>query len=129
MLEHVRFTMQSEFILQQIADGCSFAEILRESGGITRHDIAIAAGEALRFIIVAKAIDSTRPGYHERLAATREQHPKAYAPWTKPDEEILVAMCRQGRTVNEMAARLQRRPNAIRSRIDKLGLTTQARTS
>jgi DNA-directed RNA polymerase specialized sigma24 family protein len=56
------------------------------------------------------------------LAAIRETHAKAYASWTKAEEEDLKRRHYAGETVEAIAARLGRKPGAIRSRLKKLAL-------
>lgn len=61
------------------------------------------------------------PKAHE-VAALRETHVKAYAPWTTDEENDLVLRHQQGESVDTIAARLGRKPGAIRSRLKKLAL-------
>jgi hypothetical protein len=56
------------------------------------------------------------------VAALREIHAKAYAPWTTAEENDLASRHSQGETVNAIAASLGRKPGAIRSRLKKLAL-------
>ena len=51
------------------------------------------------------------------VAAMRETHAKAYAPWTEAEESDLKRRHHQGETVAAIAARLGRKPGAIRSRL------------
>ncbi len=53
----------------------------------------------------------------ERL---RDRFPNAYAPWSKGNDDALLAMVRRGATTAEMALEFGRQPSAIRSRIAKL---------
>lgn len=64
---------------------------------------------------------STYPKAYE-VAAMRESHAKAYAPWTTSEENDLVLRHQQGETVDAIAASLGRKPGAIRSRLRKLAL-------
>ena len=59
------------------------------------------------------------------VAEVRTRHPRAYAPWTAPEEERLLAMYRQGAPVAVMAAEFQRQPVAIRSRLSRLTVRRQ----
>lgn len=56
------------------------------------------------------------------VAKIRVQHPKAYAKWTVEDDASLKRQYHIGKTVDELAIIFQRQPNAIRSRLQKLGL-------
>jgi DNA-directed RNA polymerase specialized sigma24 family protein len=64
---------------------------------------------------------SAYPNSHE-VAAMRETHAKAYAPWTEAEESDLRRRHHQGETVAAIADRLGRKPGAIRSRLKKLAL-------
>ena len=57
-----------------------------------------------------------------QVAALRETHAKAYAPWTTAEENDLASRHSQGETINAIAASLGRKPGAIRSRLKKLAL-------
>ena len=56
------------------------------------------------------------------VAAMRESHAKAYAPWTTAEENDLVLRHSQGQPIDAIAASLGRKPGAIRSRLRKLAL-------
>ena len=56
------------------------------------------------------------------VTAMRETHAQAYAPWTTAEENDLVLRHGQGESVDAIAARLGRKPGAIRSRLKKLAL-------
>ena len=58
--------------------------------------------------------------YNERLAAIRQQHPRAYEPWVSDEEARLLSMHKGGETIKTIAAELRRRPSAIRSRLRRL---------
>jgi ATP-dependent DNA helicase PIF1 len=64
---------------------------------------------------------STYPNSYE-VAAMRETHAKAYAPWTMAEENDLTLRHHQGQSVDAIAASLGRKPGAIRSRLKKLAL-------
>lgn len=64
---------------------------------------------------------SSYPKAHE-VAALRETHAKAYAPWTTAEENDLVLRHQQGESVDAIAVSLGRKPGAIRSRLKKLAL-------
>ena len=56
------------------------------------------------------------------VAAMRESHAKAYAPWTTAEENDLALRHSQGEPIDAIAARLGRKASAIRSRLRKLAL-------
>ncbi len=52
----------------------------------------------------------------------RKEHPNAFFPWTKEDEELLTALFNDGKTVNELSKSFQRNEGGIVARLAKLGL-------
>ena len=54
--------------------------------------------------------------------ACRQEYPNAYLPWTEEDDLELTRMWCEGATVKALSAHFQRKPSAIRSRIEKLDL-------
>ena len=69
----------------------------------------------------AKRGASAYPKAYE-VAALRETHAQAYAPWTEEEEGDLKRRHHAGETVDAIAAQLARKPGAIRSRLKKLAL-------
>ncbi len=59
----------------------------------------------------------------------RRSHQRAYEPWTSEEELQLKEMHREGRSAADLAKHFGRKPNAIRLRLEKLGLGPQARQS
>lgn len=56
----------------------------------------------------------------------RQEYPKAYAKWTEDEDGVLRDKYLQGDTVDELARIFQRQPNALRSRLRKLGLVGES---
>ena len=56
------------------------------------------------------------------LEEIRNQHKRAYEPWTQEEDTILTENLAEGLNVKEIAELLERQPGAISSRIKKLGL-------
>lgn len=52
----------------------------------------------------------------------RQNYPKAYERWTEKEDVHLKNEFNQGKTINELAKIFQRKPGAIRSRLQKLEL-------
>ena len=52
----------------------------------------------------------------------RKKHKKAYAKWTREEEELLINSFAEGLNVKEIATMLERQLGAIASKINKLGL-------
>lgn len=116
---------KSRKILQAVADGSSYDEIV--DAGLAENDYQIfyAAAEALQVLtnIDSSVPTSNRPtSYHERLAEIQAEHPKAYAPWTAEEDQELTNLHQSGKSTSTIAGVLQRQPGAIRSRLKKLGL-------
>lgn len=61
-------------------------------------------------------------GINYSVAEVRKRHKKAYAKWTQEEEELLINNFVEGLSVEEIATMLERKPGAIASRINKLGL-------
>jgi len=60
------------------------------------------------------------------IAKIREVHPKAYQPWTKEEEEVLIAFFNEDKPIPEIASTMLRQEGAITARLIKLGLIQQA---
>ena len=56
------------------------------------------------------------------LEQIRREYPKAYAKWTEGENIRLRNEYAQSKTINELAEIFQRKPSAIRSHLQKLGL-------
>lgn len=54
----------------------------------------------------------------------RRDYPNAYAKWTEEDDELLKDEFLEGKSTEELARIFERKPNAIRYRLKKLGLVT-----
>lgn len=61
--------------------------------------------------------------HQERLQKIKAEYPNAYEPWSIEDDELLKTSLAGGMGVDALAKTLQRQPNAIRSRISKLGVS------
>ncbi|MCY3977390.1 MAG: hypothetical protein OXG23_04760 [Chloroflexi bacterium] len=107
---------KSRRILELISAGHSYEQILSLHSDYTYKDIFAAAEEALG----CESSETLSP--KDRLDLTKQEHPKAYEPWTDRQEEILKQMYKGGAPVKAIASALKRQPGAIKSRIRKLGL-------
>ncbi len=56
------------------------------------------------------------------IEKVRKEHPNAFEPWTKEDEELLTSLFNDGKTVTELSKSFQRNVGGIKSRLAKLGL-------
>jgi hypothetical protein len=53
------------------------------------------------------------------------RYPRAYEPWTRREDEALARAVRANVPLDRIVEGFQRQPGAIRSRLDRLGLTWQ----
>src|SRR5438105_5952910 len=81
-MEPNKLTDKSRAILEAIAKGQTYEQILVQELAWTYHDIFQAASEALELAEFA----GTKKSYDERLAEIKQGHPKAYAPWTSEED-------------------------------------------
>ena len=110
----------------QAASAAALAGLSADAGGVARQQEA--------FLVASQARPQSGPAREPRkprasaypksyeVAAMRESHAKAYAPWTTAEENDLVLRHGQGQPIDAIAASLGRKPGAIRSRLKKLAL-------
>lgn len=72
----------------------------------------------LQFLDVLRFVQ-TRSGTNT-MSETRKQYPNAYKPWSKDDDEELLALYRKGKSTKELSMIFKRNEGGIRSRIKKL---------
>ncbi|HZL78620.1 MAG TPA: hypothetical protein VFC17_07180 [Candidatus Limnocylindrales bacterium] len=107
---------KSRAILQAIAKGHTYEQILVQDLAWTYHDIFQAAAEALENPQV------TNEGKSYDVEEIRRDHPRAYEKWSDEEDGQLSALCRSGKNLREIATTLHRQEGAIRSRMVKLNL-------
>ena len=109
---------KSRAILEAIAEGHSYEQILSSNPKLTYNDIFRAAAEAL------ESLDQPGKGktYEQRMTEIRQAYPRAYDKWSDQEDARLTELFRKGIVVKEIAKTLQRQPSAIRSRLAKLNL-------
>ena len=112
-------TEKSRAILESLAQGHSYGQILAAHPDWSYQDIASAAAEALNLL------NETSTSYS--VEQVRQKHPRAYEPWETAEDEDLRQMFHDGKTANDIAVILQRQPGAVRSRLHKLGLGQSSR--
>ncbi|HEY3912845.1 MAG TPA: hypothetical protein VGN61_00045 [Verrucomicrobiae bacterium] len=108
---------KSRAILEAIAKGHTYEQILVQDLAWTYHDIFRAAAEALG---IAQSANEVKSYSAEEI---RHDHPRAYEKWRTEEDGKLSALFHQGKSVKEIAATLHRQEGAIRSRLVKLNLT------
>ncbi len=126
-MELPRLRAKSLEVLKLIVDGESYARIVDGNSELNYHDIFFAAEEAVwlseRIGAMMGPGETVEPPTGDNaMERAKRIYPKAYAPWSAADDAELTAMHAAGVGKKELAARFQRQPSAIRSRLAKLGL-------
>ena len=103
-------------VLEQIAEGRTYEQILARYPDLSYLDIFAAAREALTLLA------EERSDYAARLQQIKRRHPRAYERWTEDEDATLSRLAKSGTPVGAIAQRFQCQPSAIRSRLAKLGL-------
>ena len=70
--------------------------------------------------------ENTRVVNGAYIAKVRETYPNAFQRWTKEDEELLKDLYQQGHKVEELMVHFKRNEQGIRTRLQRLGLITDA---
>lgn len=112
-----KLSEKSIYIFRLMSVGKSADEICLQDPAVSKDNIARAAREAL-------ILNSAARGWHDRLQSILEQHPRAYEKWTHQEEQTLIELYNRGKTLREIAAKMQRQPHAIKQRMERLGLFT-----
>lgn len=116
-MESIGLSEKSRAILEAIARGHSYEQILVQDLAWTYQDIFHAAAEAL---------DAVRAGggksYDQRMEEIRQANPRAYEKWSDEEDERLRQLFHSQTPVKEIARVLQRQSSAVRSRLAKLNL-------
>jgi hypothetical protein len=110
-----RLSLKATEILERIAQGQDYGQILAAHPLFTYIDICSAAQEALNL--------SRRP--RPPRSPRQDRHTRAQERWTPEEEAQLRALVQSGETVARISGHLQRKRGAIRARILKLGLVDQ----
>jgi hypothetical protein len=113
-------SQKSIVVLEQIAQGRTYEQILSRFPDLTYLDIFAAARETLT------VSGEEREDYGARLARIKQKHSRAYEPWTEVEDTQLKRAIEVGTPVGRIAEQLQRQPSAIRSRLSKLALGEDA---
>lgn len=119
MGEQRSLSQKSTTVLEFIARGHSYEQILSADSSLTYLDIFNAAQEAL------DVAQGASHDYTERLADIRQAHPRAYEKWSDEEDARLAQLVHEGISVKNIADLLHRQASAIRSRITKLNLATE----
>jgi hypothetical protein len=108
-------TEKSRLILEAMAKGQSYEQILVNELAYTYNDIFAAAREALEL----SAGNVTSETYQERLDLIRAENPRAYEKWTEEEDRRLMELRRQNISPSRIAEILKRQPSAVQSRLKK----------
>ena len=106
-------------MLRLISQGRSYEQILSLHPEMTYLDIFFAAQEALEATAPTTRGDPAKEGYEVREAPTP---PRAYGRWSAAEDAELAQLLAGGESVEGVAARLRRRPDAVRARMIRLNL-------
>lgn len=114
--DDMELSEKSRAILEAMAKGHTYEQILVQDLAWTYHDIFRAAAEALQ---IARGTSSEKTYSVDDI---RQEHPRAYEKWDATQDEQLRQLFRAGKSVPEITQVLQRQTGAIRSRLAKLNL-------
>jgi DNA-directed RNA polymerase specialized sigma24 family protein len=125
-------TEKSRLILEAIAKGHTYEQILVQELAWTYHDIFAAAAEALgqsrvpqptSKVALAPTPGTTSPNVPAySVEEIRIEHMNAYRAWSPEEEGELRQLHAEGLSVDAICARIGRQPGGVRSRLRKLGL-------
>lgn len=101
-------------VLRLISQGRTYEQILSLHPEMTYLDIFSAAREALEMAAPSSGPNTER-GYELR-------EPRPSEPWSAAEDAELAQLLAGGENVEEAAARLRRRPDAVRARMIRLNL-------
>jgi hypothetical protein len=118
MSEATKLSTKARAILQFIAEGHSYQQILDAYSGFTYMDIFKAAQEVLDIVDNPEKHDN-KPAYD--LGEIRISHPRAYEKWSADEDAKLSVLFNSGADKKSIAEALKRQGGAIQSRLRKLG--------
>ena len=113
---------RSTVILDMLSQGKFAGEIMEADPNLTADDIKLAATEAL----ILNKNTQTR---EERVAKIQERYPRAYERWSLEEETRISALFNEGKSMREISSSVQRQPNAVKSRLERLGVIRHVRTT
>ena len=100
-------------VLRLISQGRTYEQILSLHPEMTYLDIFSAAQEAL---------DAAPTGGTRAKEGYEVREPRPSEPWSVAEDAELAQLLAGGENVEEVAARLRRRPDAVRARMIRLNL-------
>lgn len=75
--------------------------------------------------ILQRTIQTEPKQKSSHMKKVRDKYPNAYKPWKEEDDNLLMELYSEGKTIEEMSYILQRNRGGITSRLNKLGLSTK----
>jgi len=113
-------------VLQLIANGHGYAQILSACPEISQADIFEAAAEPVRLNQPDDEEPPEDTGIQNKYPPPphrqQKRHARKYEPWSAAEDRDLQSMHAKGRTKTEMADTLHRQTSAISHRLRTLGL-------
>lgn len=106
---------RSRLLLERLSQGASQQELLAAHQGGNGSQLARAARQAL---LLERAMARRRGKVRKIL----RQYPRTFDRWTPFEETQLRDLYRAGKTLREIAAHLQRQPNAVKVRLSRIDL-------
>src|SRR5436190_10677171 len=103
----MKMSDKSRAILEAIAKGHTYEQILVQDLAWTYHDIFQAAAEALQVGEIGQ------PSKSYSVEKIRNEHLNAYEKWDVSEDERLKQLSRSGVGIKQIATTLQRQPGAI----------------
>ena len=127
-------------VLELLSRGNSYEAIIKACPGLTYTDILAAAGHAARLISENLIVENeVRVGAQIKLVVAnrklvdlekvRQEHPRAYEPWTDDEQNRLVSMFKARESRGAISRALGRNVGAIEARLERLGLVTRKAAS
>lgn len=104
--------------------GERFVELICSHLGVERTPEPFDTADGLTFTEIVESPIEAKSS-NQKLSYMEKQkqlYANAYAPWTDEEESTLRFLYRQGKSVKELAAILQRNDGSIRSRLKKMGI-------
>ncbi len=127
-----KLSSKSAGILELIAQGCTYTQIMNHSPDLRLPDIFEAAAEALHVLSEQPGADKSKrvfprltegaDSWTNRMAEIKAQSPRAYAAWSPEEDQKLTKLFKGAIPHDQIARQLQRQPSAIQSRIHYLKL-------
>ncbi|MEM9822824.1 MAG: DUF3276 family protein [Bacteroidota bacterium] len=120
------------FDIKTTEKGASFLAITitkrLEENNYERSQLIVFENEVEKFgeAFLRAMVNFRKTGREAMIEKARQQHPRAFEPWAKEEEQTLELMFNEERSMEEMMDHFQRNEAAIKARIAKLELEEKA---